>query len=72
VRNEKRVKHGKELPDMDVRVDRSAPWVVMSLVRGDEELVVGRWSMKRHPQGAEVLWNLGDLRRSGAERLRGT
>jgi hypothetical protein len=55
---------GEEPPDMDVRIDKGDPWVVMSLVRGDEELEVGRWSSKNHPEGALVSWTLGGLRRS--------
>ena len=63
---------GKEPLDVDVRIDRSAPgWVVMALVRGDEEIEIGRWSRRDHPDGAPVIWSLGGLRRAGAERFRG-
>ena len=61
---------GKEPTDMDVRIDHD-PWVVMFLVRGDEELEVGRWSREQHPEGAQVVETLGGLRRRGAERFRG-
>jgi hypothetical protein len=54
---------GKEPSDIDVRIDQGDTWVVMSLVRGDEEIEVGRWSRKRHPDGASVVWTLGGLRR---------
>jgi hypothetical protein len=55
---------GEDPPDMDVRIDRGDPWVVMSLVRGGKEMLIGRWSRKRHPDGAQVIWSLGGLRRS--------
>jgi hypothetical protein len=54
---------GKEPTDLDVRIDQGDPWVVTFLVRGDEELEVGRWSRKQHPEGAQVIWTLGALRR---------
>lgn len=57
---------GEEPADMDMRIepDRDDPhWIVMSLVRGDEELVVGRWLRRDHPEGATVIWTLGGLRR---------
>lgn len=65
---------GKEPLDMDVRIEPAEDprWIVMSLVRDGEELVIGRWPRRQHPEGAQVLWNLGDLRRWGAERFRGT
>jgi hypothetical protein len=54
---------GEEPSDLDVRIDQGDPWVVTFLVRGDDELEVGRWSRKQHPDGASVLWTLGGLRR---------
>jgi hypothetical protein len=54
---------GKEPTDMDVRIDQGDPWVVMSLVRGSEEIEIGRWSRNHHPEGAEVVWTLGGLKR---------
>jgi hypothetical protein len=50
---------GKEPADMDVRIEQRDPWVVMFLVRGNEEIEIGRWSGKRHPDGAPVIWTLG-------------
>jgi hypothetical protein len=54
---------GQEPPDLDVRIDQGDPWVVMYLVRGDAELELGRWPKKQHPEGAQVSWSLGGLRR---------
>lgn len=58
---------GQDLPDADVRIqdDRERPdWVVMLLVRGNEELEIDRWSTKADPYGpAAVIRTLGELRR---------
>ena len=65
---------GKEMPDMDVRIEERPErpgQISMSLVRGDDELEVGRWPKSRYPEGAPVLWTLGQLRRFDADRFWG-
>jgi hypothetical protein len=57
---------GVDVHDNDVRIqdDPDRPdGSVMSLVRGDEEIEIGRWSKKLYPHGpAAVIHRLGDLR----------
>jgi hypothetical protein len=60
---------GEDVPDADVRIteDPEGPegfeFVLMFLVRGDEEIEIGRWSRKRYPHGpSAILRTLGDLR----------
>ena len=55
---------GVDIYDNDVRIqdDPDRPdGSVMFLVRGDEEIEIGRWSRKLYPHGA-VIHRLGDLR----------
>jgi hypothetical protein len=61
---------GEDLPDADIltRDDPEHPdWIVMLLVRGDEELEIDRWSTTktRRPHGppTSVPRTLGQLRR---------
>jgi hypothetical protein len=61
--------NGEDVPDAEVRIteDPEGPegfeFVLTFLVRGDEEIEIGRWSRKRHPHGpAAILRRLGDFR----------
>jgi hypothetical protein len=58
--------NGEDAPDMDVRITEDPEgfeFVLTFLVRGDEEIEIGRWSRKRHPYGPPaILRTLGDLR----------
>jgi hypothetical protein len=65
---------GKEPSDLDIRTEERPErpdQISMFLVRGDEELEVGRWPAKRYPEGALVNWTLGGLRRFDADRFWG-
>lgn len=58
---------GEPVPDADI-LTREHPehpgWIVMLLVRGDEELEIDRWSTERYLHGpAAVIRSLGQLRR---------
>jgi hypothetical protein len=73
---------GKEVPYADVRIqeDPDRPdWMLMFLVRGDEEVEIERWSTKRDPHGPASVYvpsgscsgAIGEAkRRSCAARLR--
>jgi hypothetical protein len=57
---------GKDVPDVDARVERHperSGVMVMTFVRGDEELEIESWSTKRYSHGPAVIRTLGDLRR---------
>ena len=55
---------GLDVPDLDVRDSRRGELMVMLLVRGGDEIEIGRWSPKTYPHGpAAFLRTLGDLAR---------
>jgi len=61
---------GTEPSNLDVRIGKHPErpnQVSMFVVRGDDELEVGRWPVKDHPEGAPVVWTLGGLRRFDAD-----
>lgn len=55
---------GKEVPDIDVRTaPEGDDWMLMLLVRGDEEFELGRWRESTHPGGHRFVDTLGGLKR---------